>query len=193
MQEKTTGTRIIEAVLKLMGERGGGNITTREILKEAGEANLSAISYHFGSKESLVKQALQWYYEEMYRVLCSHNTEFENGSETLVSLAEDILGFISSKPGLEKTMLTRMIMGTEKDPDFSKAVSKNSVVLKEIIVQATGLTNDTEAAHRVVAFMSGIVYPFLLGQYGMGSGLDFDFRKQVRAYLESLVCGIMRR
>ncbi|MCP4130183.1 MAG: TetR/AcrR family transcriptional regulator [bacterium] len=183
--EETTKTRIIQAVLRLMGQQGGGNFSTREILKEAGEGNLSAISYHFGSKENLLKQALQWYYEEMFRVLSSHNTDFENGRETLVNLAGDLLEFISSKPGLEKTMLSRMIMSSEVDPDFEQAVQRNFGVLKEIITRATGLSDETEAAHRVIAFMSGIVYPFLLGSYGMGT-------VQNKAYFQSLVGGILR-
>ena len=114
--EDSTRTKLIKAVLHLMGSREGKEISVREILKEAGMSNMSAVSYHFGSKDNLVKQALQWYYNEMYQVLNSSAVNPENGKAALLMLANNFWEFISSHPGLEKTMLTRMIMKKEPDP-----------------------------------------------------------------------------
>lgn len=59
-----TRTRLIHAALDLISERGEDGVTLRE-LTDAAEANVAAVSYHFGSLKSLcdaaVEQALERY------------------------------------------------------------------------------------------------------------------------------------
>lgn len=191
--EETTRTKIIRATLELMGQERGVEISNRAILKEAGLANMSAISYHFGSKEKLIKQALQFYYDEMHELLCSHRTPDKTGSEALLDLANDVRAFISQKPGLEKAMLSRMITAKEPDPDFQQAALRNFNVLKEIIRLATHIEDDGEATNRAIIFMSGIVYPFLLDQYGENTGeFDSASKESGGSYIKSLVECVMR-
>src|SRR6476620_8019565 len=59
-----TQTRLVEAALDLLARRGGEGVTLRDITEAAG-ANVAAVSYHFGSLQSLcdtaVEQALESY------------------------------------------------------------------------------------------------------------------------------------
>ena len=61
---KRTRTRLMEAALDLIAERGEEGVTLRE-LTDAADANVAAVSYHFGSLKSLcdaaVEQALERY------------------------------------------------------------------------------------------------------------------------------------
>lgn len=192
--EETSRTRLIKATLSLMGERQGRDIPTREILKKAGMANMSAVSYHFGSKEKLVREALRWYYDGMSELISGHSRSQAQGADLLMALAEDLLAFISQNPGLEKTMLTRMIQAHAPDPDFTDALRKNYSLLADIVSRAACIDDPEEAGHRVVIFMSGIVYPFLLGQYGPGvMDLSADPGPRYRAYLQSLVDAVIRK
>ena len=50
-----TKIKIIEAAEKLFAEKGIDNVSTREIAREAGQKNHSAMHYHFGSMDQLVK------------------------------------------------------------------------------------------------------------------------------------------
>jgi AcrR family transcriptional regulator len=52
-----TRTRLLEAALSVVGTHGVGGATSRQIAAAAG-TNLQAITYHFGSKDELVAQAL---------------------------------------------------------------------------------------------------------------------------------------
>jgi AcrR family transcriptional regulator len=54
-----TCQRLLEATLELLSERGGEALTLREITDAAG-ANVAAVSYHFGSKEALIKRAVEY-------------------------------------------------------------------------------------------------------------------------------------
>jgi len=54
---EATRSRLLQATLEVLGSRGVAQTTSREIAAAAG-VNLQAITYHFGSKDDLVAQAL---------------------------------------------------------------------------------------------------------------------------------------
>lgn len=56
-QERTTRDALLRASLRVVADGGLAAATSRRITDEAG-ANLAAITYHFGSKESLLSEAL---------------------------------------------------------------------------------------------------------------------------------------
>jgi AcrR family transcriptional regulator len=53
-----TRARLMDAALTLIAERGEGGVTLRE-LTDAAEANVAAVSYHFGSLGSLCEAAIE--------------------------------------------------------------------------------------------------------------------------------------
>lgn len=57
-QEPDTRTRLLEAAGQVFAERGFKAATIREIVDRAG-ANLAAVNYHFGDKESLFSEVLR--------------------------------------------------------------------------------------------------------------------------------------
>ncbi len=54
-----TRDRLLEAALDLLAERGEEGVTLRE-LTDAAEANVAAVSYHFGSRKALVDAAIEY-------------------------------------------------------------------------------------------------------------------------------------
>jgi AcrR family transcriptional regulator len=62
-ERKTHRERLLEAAKTLLRERGYGNITARDLVAESG-TNLGSIGYHFGSKESLLNEAMGQALEE---------------------------------------------------------------------------------------------------------------------------------
>jgi AcrR family transcriptional regulator len=56
-ERETTRARLLRATLEVLGRNGVARTTSREIAAAAG-VNLQAITYHFGSKDDLVTQAL---------------------------------------------------------------------------------------------------------------------------------------
>jgi len=53
-----TRTALIEAAERLIAKKGLADVSTREILQEAGQRNQSALQYHFGSKSGLIRAAI---------------------------------------------------------------------------------------------------------------------------------------
>src|ERR1700721_2230643 len=54
-----TRTRLMEAALELLAERGEDGVSLRE-LTDAARANVAAVSYHFGSLKSLCDAAVEY-------------------------------------------------------------------------------------------------------------------------------------
>ncbi len=53
-----TRTALIEAAERLIAEKGLAAVSTREILQEANQRNQSALQYHFGSKNGLMRATI---------------------------------------------------------------------------------------------------------------------------------------
>ena len=53
-----TRASLIRAAEKLIATKGLADVSTREILRTAGQRNQSALQYHFGSKNGLIKAAI---------------------------------------------------------------------------------------------------------------------------------------
>ena len=73
-----TRTRLMDAALELLAERGEDGVTLRE-LTDAAEANVAAVSYHFGSLKALcdeaVEQALERYLDAQHEALSTLGPE----------------------------------------------------------------------------------------------------------------------
>src|ERR1700730_6165450 len=54
-----TRARLMDAALDLLAERGEDGVTLRE-LTDAAQANVAAVSYHFGSLKSLCDAAIEY-------------------------------------------------------------------------------------------------------------------------------------
>jgi AcrR family transcriptional regulator len=55
-----TAEQLLIAAEKLLAEKGLGAVSTREIAREAGQKNHSALNYHFGSRAALIEAILDY-------------------------------------------------------------------------------------------------------------------------------------
>jgi AcrR family transcriptional regulator len=60
-----TREALLRAAERLFAERGYFQTTTKEIVAAAGQANNSALSYHFGSREGLLREILRRHDEQV--------------------------------------------------------------------------------------------------------------------------------
>src|SRR5712691_4474521 len=81
-----TRTRLMDAALDLLAERGEEGVTLRE-LTDAAEANVAAASYHFGSLKSLCDAASE-HARERYRDAQQEAIASIGPDSTLEALAE---------------------------------------------------------------------------------------------------------
>ena len=109
-----TKTKIIETAERLFAEKGINNVSTREIAREAGQKNHSALHYHFGDKENLLDALLD------YRL-----TPLDNKRKFLLDEALSV----SKNPNLRE-LVTILISSSES--------LLNSDVIKDSLLLALG-------------------------------------------------------
>ena len=110
-----TRARLIEAAERLFARRGVHEATTREILEAAGQRNVSALTYHFGSRERL-----------LWAILDRHNGPLEVGrAERLVEPAEE--------------MTTRQLVASLGVPSAGRLAEEDGRDYLRIVAQLTDL------------------------------------------------------
>ena len=65
--KETTKQKLIKSAINVFAEKGFRDATVRQIVKQAGTANINAVNYYFGSKEQLYKQILEMIFAEYDR------------------------------------------------------------------------------------------------------------------------------
>lgn len=119
--ELPTRQKIVLAAIECIEKEGINSVTIRSIGREA-DVNSAAISYYFGSKENLIKEAFDYIQKDFMM----DYTEIINKDEDLIKIVENLLLYI--------------LQGTVKYPNIAKAIlyepflnnNYNSVFIKKI-------------------------------------------------------------
>jgi AcrR family transcriptional regulator len=64
-EASTTRDLLVDAAAKLFAERGIDNVSIAEIVRSAGQRNTSAIHYHFGSRDEVLRAVLERHVDEI--------------------------------------------------------------------------------------------------------------------------------
>jgi AcrR family transcriptional regulator len=85
-----TRTRLLDAAQRCVRERGIAGATSREITAAAG-ANLAAITYHFGSKDELLAEALFGEIERRVRPALDRLAASDDPATAMVEVVRELL------------------------------------------------------------------------------------------------------
>jgi TetR/AcrR family transcriptional regulator, regulator of cefoperazone and chloramphenicol sensitivity len=91
-----TRERLLQAAVVAFGQRDYDGVSTREIV-EAAEANISAISYHFGGKQGLYLATAEYLAEQLYEQMAARLATIHEALESadppvIADLLCDLLG-----------------------------------------------------------------------------------------------------
>jgi AcrR family transcriptional regulator len=99
-----TRLRILDAARKLFSLRGFAGTSVREIARES-QVNLSAINYHFQSKESLYWALMV----EMHRSTHEHMRLLAAQSQSLLDFSRHVFDFFLSDPDFVRSIMKLML------------------------------------------------------------------------------------
>jgi AcrR family transcriptional regulator len=190
--QKDTPTRIINATLTLIAEKGSDALRTREILERAEVSNLSAISYYFGSLENLRLRALERYFEGVRPVIVGMDEEADP-REALLGFCRKMSRFVLEHPSLERNIVFLAMSGDPAASVFSRILNENIRALQRLILRGRKEPDLDKAALDAIVLASATIYPLLLAAYGPGSiginALDEDQRERYFSNLADLLFG----
>lgn len=117
-----TRSALLQAAQRLIAERGLGTVSVKDITRAAGARNPSAVHYHFGNVESLIKEVFTQRYRaiEQERALRLAKVEEADPVRRLVALLEAAIApFMESCLDEEGRLYARFCLQFSTDPRFN--------------------------------------------------------------------------
>lgn len=168
-----TKEKIIKAGMEIIGSDGVHAITMRKIAEKCG-VNVAAINYHFGSKETLIRESLIYFARTMRSIFLkidqSEYTPEEKLEKFIKLYSENMLRY----PGVPKTIIGQIISEDNIVLDFFNIIKDGMRMIKGIISEATGIKDDRALSIRMAHMISGLQFPVIFGE-NMHILLDLDY------------------
>ena len=149
---------LCRALVALVAREGLDKVTFRSVAREAG-VTAGLASYHFGDRDTMVSEALQW--------AAQHST-----SVAMISPdTKDIGDFASTLPSLmrdysEEAMFSfELVLAAARRPDLSPAVRRSYdgfIAAVASSLNGFGLTQDPNLARLVFAAIDGLSLQYLI-------------------------------
>ena len=208
-ENDTTQMRLVKATQVLIATVGYDATSTRMITQLAG-VNLSAINFHFGSKENLVKEAVTYAaktYENWYKKNSDKATEFLSkkpvDKDQCWAMLEDYLRFkITDSLNYGISWMNVGIVEHENGlPESSRGimaesiVKNNELIIAQFIMELSDHKDDFQAvliARSIMAStMTFLEKPLLNEAFSKLTGVDLSDSKKVgEAYLKGAMNSI---
>jgi AcrR family transcriptional regulator len=85
-----TRERLIEAAERLFAEQGVNGVSLREIVRESGARNVTALQYHFGDRRGLLRAVLERHHRDVeigrHALLDTYEAEGQGGIRVLAAI-----------------------------------------------------------------------------------------------------------
>lgn len=199
-QGGSTRERIVKSTLEIIGREGVQALSVRRIT-ESMNINVSAIHYHFGTKENLIQESMGFFFSRIKTIYDTLTVIDRKPEERLKDFLRQYVDVFLEYPGVFISQVTMMIDSyllskgvTCEDPvhgnisDLSDLIKAESGWLKRVISEITGISDDTALSYKAVQLITSIVHPMFLTSIP-SRVFCVDYRDQsIREdYLNSLV------
>jgi AcrR family transcriptional regulator len=151
--------RILRATLRLIGERGVGAVSNREIGLAAG-VSLGSITYHFGSQAELLREALLLYVREQTVIREQIAQRLRSEPLDAVGIAAEIERVVAESTDiLEQVAELELHLHAARDPAIREASARcfaANDAIATAALHALGVPAPERHAPTVVALMTGL-------------------------------------
>lgn len=154
--------RIIDAALRVVGERGLGGLSHRTVAAEA-DVPLGSTTYHFATLDELMVAALRQANEGFGELLAARRELWEPGSELAAGLAE-LLGDWLRVDRRRAELEYELYLAALRKPALRVVAAEWASLAEELL----GRRTDAVTARALVALMDGICLQVLL------TGVEYD-------------------
>jgi AcrR family transcriptional regulator len=182
---------ILKVVLDYITNHNEFDITIREIGRLAG-VNSAAVSYYFGSKDNLIKEASKYYYissNEIFKDLENKNIKpRERMISFCMNYSEHMLKYI----GFLKAHISSYIVEKETECEMQDWLGTNIEEIRTTIKEHTKITDEEILNFKAIQLISSMVYPTLMNKYkSVIGGMDYCNYETRKKYYDSLIDSIL--
>jgi AcrR family transcriptional regulator len=151
-----TRTRILRAVLRVIGAEGIGGVTNRRIAREAG-VSLGSITYHFETQDDLLRDSMLLFVrEETERLLALARSPVVS-LEQAAALVEEVAQSITF--GREEIAPLELFLHAGRDPALRDAAGACFAAYDQValtVLSGLGVPSPEKLAGPVVALIAGL-------------------------------------
>ena len=188
MSREDIKQHIIESAIECIEEHGVQSVTVRDITQRAG-VNTASINYYFGSKDELIRQALEQTLENLFvdweDMLQEPDADLH---EVFRFMLKEILSGARRYPNITKAHLYDPLINNQYDGMFVRRLNSFLGKLAHFIHQQKD-DGSLEAIHKnLITIFSSAMFPALMPALFEGfSGYNFHSDDQQDEYIEYLL------
>jgi AcrR family transcriptional regulator len=187
-----TRQRLIDATRDLLAEHGEGGVSLRAITESAG-ANVAAVSYHFGSKDALVRAAIEDSLDRLLREQVAALSALEDPTleQIAAAWAGPVVRAVAASPCQEQVFM-RVVgrcVSSCSDERREQIGEHASAAEDELVAALSGVVPDADEAElRFRAASANAVLNFVTTG---GAGLDGKPAAEIERLLVPVVAGAL--
>ncbi|MBP2629628.1 MAG: transcriptional regulator, TetR family [Firmicutes bacterium] len=188
----TTKDKILESTLNIISDEGFQNVTIRKIATVAG-VNVAAINYHFGSKDNVINEALEYLMVQAKNIFECLKSNKETPELRLKIFIDKYSKSLAKYPDQIKNLIYQSIYKENSTRNnFQEYLKAEGVeLIKTTIQQIRPDDNDDTAMMRTIQLLSCLSFPVLLGNRSIEIfGVDLNESNLKSAYIELIIKNI---
>jgi AcrR family transcriptional regulator len=193
MSNLNTKDKILEATLNIISEEGFQNVTIRKIAVVA-DVNVAAVNYHFGSKDNVINEALEYLMIQSKSIFkCLKNTN-EAPELRLRTFIDKYTKNLIKYPDQIKNLIHQSIYENSTKNKFQEYLEMEGVeLIKATIKQIRPDKDDVTLQILVTQLLSCLLFPVLLGDRATEIfGIKLNDPKKRNAYIELLIKNVIQ-
>ncbi|AGF55583.1 AcrR family transcriptional regulator [Clostridium saccharoperbutylacetonicum] len=193
MSNLNTKDKILEATLNIISEEGFQNVTIRKIAVVA-DVNVAAVNYHFGSKDNVINEALEYLMIQSKNIFkCLKNTN-EAPELRLRTFIDKYTKNLIKYPDQIKNLIHQSIYENSTKNKFQEYLEMEGVeLIKATIQQIRPDKDDVTLQILVTQLLSCLLFPVLLGDRATEIfGIKLNDPKKRNAYIELLIKNVIQ-
>lgn len=159
MYSKEAKKVILNAVIELISSKPLSKLTVREIASKSG-MNIAAINYHFGSKEILLNEAMDYYWSSLCRIYEKILTEKNLSPQSVHAYCKEIMCFYFKSNGIlrsEQGIFSEHGM----DEDTKQRIELQLKAISHLIISMKPQTKKDDLIVKSMRFISTLAHPAL--------------------------------
>jgi AcrR family transcriptional regulator len=176
--------KILDAALALVGEGGPDAITHRAVAQRA-KVSLGSTTYHYGTREALMRAAFQHYLSEARALFEVLGVDTPRTSiADVAALAVDV-----ARRGMKEPIAVRaeyeLILCSARDPLLAREFLAYERALESglaLVLERLDVARPHDAARTIIDMVRG----FELERFARPKADTEDLRRRVRAFIEAL-------
>jgi len=174
-EKETTKEKILYETLFFIEREGVHAVTVRKIA-ECAKVNVAAINYHFGSKEQLLEEALEFsLYNAFKDPLIEVKEKDLTTNQAVRFLLHDWFEGLIKYPGISKAQLFKPFISNNYDSLFVKKLNEFLSNFIEQIAKKDSQINQKEFKTALVQMISAIILPGIMPEL-FSNFLEIDFK-----------------